>query len=60
MNIQSVAGDVVSGLKTSPMLLAVLMLNIVLVGGVGYFMIKFGEANAERMQLILQSCLPKQ
>jgi hypothetical protein len=59
MNIKTITGDVINGLKTSPVLLAVLLLNIVLVGGVGYFMIRFGEANAARMQLILQSCLPK-
>jgi hypothetical protein len=58
MNIKSVAGDVISGLKGEPILLVVLLLNVLLVGGLGYFLIKFGEANAERMQLILKSCLP--
>jgi hypothetical protein len=58
MNIKSVAGDVISGLKGEPILLVVLLLNVILVGGLGYFLIKFGEANAERMQLILKSCLP--
>lgn len=54
----NVAVDLVGGLKTSPVLLAVLLLNIVIVGGAGYFLMKAGEANAARFNLILLRCLP--
>ena len=56
--VVSIAGSVVSGLKTSPVLLAMLALNIVGIGAALYFLIKFGEANAARFATILDRCLP--
>jgi hypothetical protein len=53
-----IARDVVSGLKGTPMLLGMLVLNIAFLGAGIYFLLKFGEANAARFELILNRCLP--
>jgi hypothetical protein len=58
MNINQVASDVVKGLQSAPLLLGVLVLNIVMVSAATYFLIRFGEANSARIELILKSCLP--
>ena len=59
MVIKEVAGGVVSGLKSSPVILGVLVLNLIMVGAAVYFLLKFGEANAARFNLILERCLPR-
>lgn len=59
MVIKEVAGNVVNGLTASPVLLIVLALNLCLVGGMGYFLLEFGKANSARVNMILESCLPK-
>jgi hypothetical protein len=51
--------NIVDGLKASPVLLVILLLNVALVGGLGYFLLKYGEANSARMNMILQACLPR-
>lgn len=57
--IIKVAGDVVQGLKSSPTILALVILNVALVASTLYFGIKVGDANAARFQMILDRCLPK-
>jgi hypothetical protein len=57
-SLKNVTSDVIEGLKASPALLVVLFLNVVILGGTLYFLVKFGEANSRRMELILKSCLP--
>ncbi len=58
IEVRHVAGEVVASLKQSPLLLGVLVLNLIMVVGAVYFLLKFGEANAARFQLILDRCLP--
>jgi hypothetical protein len=53
-----VAREVVSGLKNTPMMLGMLVLNVAFLGAGIYFLLKFGEANAARFELILNRCLP--
>ena len=57
--ILRVAGDIVNGLKGSPVLIAILVLNLAFIGAALYFAIRYGEVNAARLELILKSCLPK-
>lgn len=59
-NIKSVAGDVVHGLSGSPVILGMMVLNLLLVGGMGYLVVKVGAHNAARFDMILKSCLPPQ
>jgi hypothetical protein len=56
--MSDVAREVVSGLKNTPVMLGMLVLNITFLGAGIYFLPKFGEANAARFELILNRCLP--
>jgi hypothetical protein len=56
--MSEIARDVVSGLKNTPLLLGILVLNIVGIGAGTYFLTKVGQVNAARFELILNRCLP--
>jgi hypothetical protein len=58
--IVKVAGDVVGGLRTSPALLFILVLNTIGIVAALYFLLRLGEANSARMEMILKACLPQQ
>jgi len=57
--MSNLASEAIAGLKATPILLGVLLLNLVLVGGSAFFLYKAGEANAARFSLILERCLPE-
>ena len=56
--IVGVTESVVNGLKHQPLLFGVLLLNVLGVGSALWFLLRFGEVNAARFDLILQRCLP--
>lgn len=60
MNIKTITEGVVGGLQGSPVILGMMVLNLLLVGGMGFLVIKLGEHNAARFDTILKSCLPMQ
>ena len=51
------ARDVVKGLSGSPVLLALLCLNVLGVGGAVWYLEKINGRNAEMFTLLLKSCL---
>jgi hypothetical protein len=57
--IKNGIGEVVKGLQTSPMLLAIMVLNLIMVGGLIYIMAEVSSANTARFNTILERCLPK-
>lgn len=52
------AKDVVKGLSGSPVLLALLCLNVLVVGTAVWFLNNMSHRNAEMFTLLLKSCLP--
>jgi hypothetical protein len=56
--IKDITGQVVGGLKDSPLLLGVLVLNLMMIGGLVWIMIEVGQANTARFQTLLDRCLP--
>jgi hypothetical protein len=53
-----VTDSVIGGLKQQPLLFGVLLLNAFGISAALYFLLRFGEANATRFDMILQRCLP--
>ena len=58
--VKELATAVVDSFRSSPIMLGVLVLNLIMVGGLIYIAIKVGEANSTRYQMILERCLPRQ
>ena len=53
-----VATDIVGGLKSQPILLVIVLLNVIMVAGAAYFLVHVADyIHAERMAL-LERCLP--
>lgn len=57
--IRAIAGDVVGGLKNTPLLLGVLILNVVGIVAAVWFLHKLVEVSSKNMQTLLTACLPK-
>ena len=57
--VRNTVSELAGSLKSTPLLLGVLALNVLVLGGAIYFLAKVGEANAARTQIILERCLPK-
>ena len=55
--VKDVIDSVVDSLKTSPMLLAVLLLNAVMVAGAGWFLTSLAAAQQARFNTLMQACL---
>lgn len=55
--IKDVTATVVDGLKSTPLLLAVLLLNAIMVGAALYFIIQVGEANHKRFTMLIDKCI---
>jgi hypothetical protein len=53
-----VATDVVSGLKTQPLLLGVITLNVMGIAAAIWFLHELVVMNSERMMFLLKNCLP--
>jgi hypothetical protein len=54
------ASDVINGLKGSPALLAIVVLNLLAIGAGAWFMVKVVDASQKNMTAILQSCFHKE
>jgi hypothetical protein len=50
------ASDTVNALKSSPALLVIVVLNVLLVGGVGYAMLNAMASNRHLMELLITKC----
>lgn len=60
-NVSEVTGEVVAGLKQQPAMLAVVLLNLVMVGAMGWFLMRVADAsNAEKLRVyeLLNRCYP--
>jgi hypothetical protein len=51
------ASDTVSALKSSPALLVIVVLNVLLVGGVGYAMLNAMANNKHLIELLIAKCM---
>ena len=49
-------GEALNGLSTSPMLLALISLNVIMVGGALWFLKALAAAQAARFDLLLKMC----
>lgn len=56
-NLAKVASEVVNGLKASPVLLALLVLNAMGVGASLWFLTKLAAAQSSRFDVLLRHCL---
>ncbi len=57
--MKDVAREALNGLSTSPMLLALISLNVVMVGGAIWFLRALAAAQAARFDLLLKICSGK-
>jgi hypothetical protein len=57
-HIARVASEVVTGLKGSPVMLGLLVLNTIGIGAACWFLSALAKAQGARLDLILRSCLP--
>jgi hypothetical protein len=57
--IVKVADNLVSGLKGSPALLALIALNIIMVGAAVWFLKALAAAQASRFDVLLKACVGK-
>jgi len=56
--VSEVAQKVVGGLQGSPGLLVVVILNILIILGVGYMLIKTVETRHQQVMLLMDRCFP--
>jgi len=56
--VSEVAQSVVGGLKGQPGLLVVVILNIFIILGVGYMLIKTVETRHQQVMLLMDRCFP--
>ena len=54
--MKDVAREALNGLSTSPMLLALISLNVIMVGGALWFLKALSAAQAARFDLLLKMC----
>lgn len=54
-----VVEEVVGGLRSSPVLLALMMLNVIGIGAACWFLSRLATAQSSRVDLILKACLPR-
>ena len=52
----AVATEVVAGLKTQPMLLAIVVLNLIAIGAAAWFMSRIIELHGANMQTLMKEC----
>jgi hypothetical protein len=56
MTLGGAASETVSALKASPSLLVIVLLNILMVGGLGYFMLNAQANNKHLIELLIAKC----
>ena len=56
--IKKLAGEVVTGLKTQPTLLGIVVLNIVAVVMAAWFLDKLAEGNRAMIDRLMSACFP--
>jgi hypothetical protein len=54
--LNKAVGDALNGLQTSPMLLALISLNIIMVGGALWFLKTLAAAQSARFDTLLKIC----
>jgi type IV secretory pathway TrbD component len=54
-----IAESAIDGLKGSPLILAVLLLNAIGIGAALWFLTRLAAAQSARLDVILKACLPK-
>jgi hypothetical protein len=54
-----ISSNIVEGLKSQPVLLALVVLNIVGILAAVWFLSELLDQNAERMMILLKNCLPR-
>jgi hypothetical protein len=54
--LNKAVGEALNGLQTSPMLLALISLNVIMVGGALWFLKALATAQAARFDLLLKMC----
>jgi hypothetical protein len=57
--IQKLAGEVVRGFQGQPALLAIMVLNVMMLGAGAWFLTALAKAQAARFDLILKACITK-
>lgn len=55
-NLTRAASEMVSGLKATPGLLALILLNMMMVGGALWFLKALGAAQAARFDILMKMC----
>jgi len=58
-HLTKAATEMVAGLKGSPTLLVIVMLNMMMIGGALYFLKALSEAQAARFDLLMKMCSGK-
>jgi hypothetical protein len=53
------ASEMLSGLRASPVLLALIMLNMMMVGGALWFLRALATAQASRFDVLMKACVGK-
>lgn len=56
--VVSVASGVVDALKTSPVILLIVLLNMAFAGGAAYYLATIENKRSEAIKLILDRCIP--
>lgn len=54
--LNKAVGDAITGLQTSPMLLALISLNVIMVGGALWFLKALSAAQAARFDILMKMC----
>ena len=54
--MKEVVRETLNGLQTSPMLLALISLNVIMVGGALWFLKALSAAQAARFELLMKIC----
>jgi hypothetical protein len=58
--VSGVAIDTINALKTSPVLLLIVLLNIAFAGGAAYYLTNIENKRSEYLTMLLDRCLPSQ
>jgi hypothetical protein len=59
MMVKEVIEQTIESLKSSPMLLGVILLNAMMVAGAGWFLASLATAQQARFQTLMQACLAR-
>jgi hypothetical protein len=57
-HVARVASEVVTGLKGSPLLLGLMVLNTIGVGAAVWFLSRLADAQGKRVELLMRACFP--